>query len=153
MKDLSASASGRTDVSVDEAYGLLSNFESYQDWFPEGVKSIQVLERDPDGHPSRLQTKLHTSSGPIQRDFDMQMTTTLRRPQLVELKRAPNQNRDQEEMTVSWRLTEGPQTLVAVDLRARLDVPGFLPVGGLAQGMADRFLQAALRRLNGAPDR
>lgn len=150
MKDLSASASGRTDARVDEAYALLSNFESYPDWFPEGVKSIQVLERAPDGHPSRLSVKLHTSSGPVQRDFDMQMTTALRRAELVELRRVPKENRDQEEMTVSWRLTDGPQTLVAVDLRARLDLPGFLPVGGLAQGMADRFLQAALRRLNSA---
>jgi ribosome-associated toxin RatA of RatAB toxin-antitoxin module len=150
MKDLSASASGRTDASVDDAYGLLSDFESYPDWFPEGVKSIQVLERDPDGHPRRLQAKLHTSSGPVQRDFDMQMTTVLRRAEVVELRRVPNQNRDREEMTVSWRLTNGPQTLVAVALRARMDLPGFLPVGGLAQGMADRFLQAALRRLNGS---
>jgi ribosome-associated toxin RatA of RatAB toxin-antitoxin module len=150
MKELSASASGRTHASVDEVYGLLSNFESYPDWFPEGVKSIQVLERDPDGRPSRLQTKLHASSGPVQRDFDMQMTTVLRRLELVELRRVPNQNRDPEEMTVSWRLTKGPQTLVAVDLHARLDLPGFLPVGGLAQGMADRFLQAALRRLGGS---
>jgi ribosome-associated toxin RatA of RatAB toxin-antitoxin module len=150
MKDLSASASGRTHASVDAAYGLLSDFESYPDWFPEGVKSIQVLERDPDGHPSRLQAQLHTSSGPVQRDFDMQMTTVLRRLEMVELRRVPNQNRDGEEMTVSWRLTNGPQTLVAVDLRARLDLPGFLPVGGLAQGMADQFLQAALRRLNGS---
>jgi ribosome-associated toxin RatA of RatAB toxin-antitoxin module len=150
MKDLSASASGRTHAPVDDTYGLLSDFESYPDWFPEGVKSIQVLERDPDGHASRLQARLHTSSGPVQRDFDMEMTTTLRQPDLVELKRVPNENRDREEMVVSWRLTSGPQTLVAVDLRAKLDLPGFLPVGGLAQGMADRFLQAALRRLDGA---
>jgi ribosome-associated toxin RatA of RatAB toxin-antitoxin module len=150
MKDLSASASGRTHASVEGAFELLADFESYPDWFPEGVRSIQVLQRDAGGHPSRLQTRLHTSSGPVQRDFDMQMTTTLRRPELVELRRVANENRDREEMTVTWRLTRGPQTLVAVDLRARLDLPGFMPVGGLAQGMADRFLQAALRRLNGS---
>ncbi|HWD64689.1 MAG TPA: SRPBCC family protein [Solirubrobacteraceae bacterium] len=150
MKDLAASASGRTHASVDDAYGLLSDFESYPDWFPEGVKSIQVLERYPDGHASRLQARLHTSSGPVQRDFDMEMTTTLRATELVELKRVAHEKRDREEMVVSWRLNSGPQTLVAVDLRAKLDLPGFLPVGGLAQGMADRFLQAALRRLNGA---
>lgn len=150
MKDLAASASGRTHASLDAVYGLLSDFESYPHWFPEGVKSIQVLERAPNGLPSRLRTRLHTTSGPIQRDFDMEMTTTVRERELVELRRVPNENRDREDMTVSWRLTAGPQTLLAVDLRARLDLPGFLPVGGLAQGMADRFLQAALRRLDGS---
>jgi ribosome-associated toxin RatA of RatAB toxin-antitoxin module len=149
MKDLSASASGRTHAPVEAAFTLLSDFESYPQWFPEGVRSIQVLERAPEGHATRLQVRLHTSSGPVQRDFDMQMTTALRHLELVELRRVPNENRDREEMTVSWRLTNGPQTLVAVDLRARLDLPGFMPVGGLAQGMADRFLGAALRRLSG----
>ena len=149
MKDLAASASGRTAASIEACYALLSDFESYPDWFPEGVRSIEVLERDPAGWPSRLRTTLHTSSGPVQRDFDMQMTVRLRPPEEVELTRAPNENGDREDMVVSWRLTSGPQTLVAVNLRARLDLPGFLPVGGLAQGMADRFLQAALRRLNG----
>lgn len=149
MKDMSATASGRTDASVDDAFGLVADFESYPRWFPEGVKSVRVLERGPDGHPTRLQTLLHTSSGPIRRDFDMQMTATLRRLELVELRRVPNENGDPEEMTVTWHLTDGPQTVLAVDLRARLDLPGFMPVGGLAQGMANRFLQAALRHLSG----
>lgn len=149
MKDLSGSASGRTDASVDAAFALLADFEGYPNWFPDGVKSVRVLERSPDGHPSRLQTLLRTTSGPVKRDFDMQMTATLRRFELVELRRVPNPDRDTEEMVVSWRLSPGPQTLVAVDLRARLNLPGFLPVGGLAQGMADQFLQAAIRRLDG----
>ena len=147
MKDLTASASGRTGAPVDQAFTLLSEFEGYPDWFPEGVKSLTVIGRDPAGRPNHLDATLRTTSGPIQREFRMEMGVTLREPELVELKRMPNENRDRENMTVSWRLTSGPQTLVAVDLRARLDLPGFLPVGGLAQGMADRVLQAALRRL------
>ena len=148
MKDLAASASGRTAASTDAAYALLSDFESYPVWFPEGVKEIEVTERDADGHPSRLNTTLQTTSGPIQREFRLHMGVTLRPPELVELHRVPHEDRDSEAMTVSWHLTSGPQTLVEVRMNARLSVPGFLPVGGLVQGMADRFLQAALRQLD-----
>jgi ribosome-associated toxin RatA of RatAB toxin-antitoxin module len=148
VKDLSASANGRTSAPIEQSFALLSDIESYPDWYPEGVRAAEVLERDSEsGQPTRVKTTLYTSSGPVQREFRLHMGLTLRPPELVELRRLPHEDRDREEMTVTWRLASGPQTLITLDLHARLDVPGFLPVGGLAQGMADRFLGAALKRL------
>jgi hypothetical protein len=75
------------------------------------------------------------------------MTVTLRRPELVDLRRLPERPGDPELLSVVWRLRRGETTRLTVDLQANLDVPRLLPLGGVAQGLADRFLEAAARRL------
>lgn len=149
MKEMSGTATGRTRTSIEDCYALLSDIEAYPEWFPDGVRAAEVLERDPaSGEATKVKTTLHTSKGPG-RDFKLHMEVNRQAPELVELRRIPHEQSDAERMTVTWRLTRGPETLIGLALAAQLDVPRFLPVGGLAQGLADQFLQAALRRLNG----
>lgn len=150
MKQLNASAAGTAGASVHECFELLSDFERYPEWLPDEVRAAQILERDPaSGRVVKIKTTLHASQGPIQRDFKLHMAVTLSRPELIELRRLPKEPSDREEMLVRWRLGNGGEegTRLAAELKARLDIPGFLPVGGLAQSMADRFLAAALRQL------
>jgi hypothetical protein len=149
MKDLTGTATGRTRASIETCYALLSDIGGYPGWFPDGVRAAEVLERDPaSGEATRVKTTLHTSVGPG-RDFTLNMGVTRRPPDMVELRRLSHEPSDPEEMTVTWRLSQGPETLVELAMAARLDVPRFLPVGGLAQGLADQFMQAALRELGG----
>lgn len=152
MKELNASAAGTAEAPIEECFELLSDFERYPEWLPDAVRAAQVLERDPSsGRVVKIKTTLHASQGPIQRDFKLHMAVTLSRPELIELRRLPKEPTDREEMLVRWRLAGGASdgTRLAAELTARLDIPAFLPVGGLAQSMADRFLAAALRQLAG----
>jgi uncharacterized protein YndB with AHSA1/START domain len=149
MKELSGTATGRTRAPIEECYALLSDVESYPDWFPDGVRAAEALERDPaSGEATKIKTTLHTSKGPGG-DFKLHMAVTRQPPELVELRRLPHEQEDPERMTVTWHLTRGPETLIQLALAAQLDLPRFVPVGGVAQGLADQFMQAALRRLDG----
>lgn len=146
MKEMNAAASGRTRTSIEDCYALLSDVEAYPEWFPDGVRGAEVLERDPaSGEATKVKTTLHASG----RDFGMDMAVSRQPPELVELRRLPHEHSDGERMTVTWRLARGPETLIQLALAAELDVPRFLPIGGLAQGLADQFLQAAVRRCSG----
>jgi hypothetical protein len=149
MKDLTGTATGRTQIAIEDCYALLSDVGSYPDWFRDGVRAAEVLERDPaSGEATKVRTTLHISMG-LGRDFTLNMGVTRRPPDMVELRRLPHESSDPEEMTVTWHLSQGPETLLELAMAAQLDVPRFLPVGGLAQGLADQFMQAALRRLDG----
>ncbi len=54
-----------------------------------------------------------------------------------------------EHMVVSWALAEdgAAGTQLTVELQAALNLPPFLPVGAIAQSVADGFLAAALAKL------
>ena len=149
MKDLAATVTGTTSASVEDCFALLSDFESYPRWFPNGVTAAEVLERDPASNdPSKIKTTLHVAQGPLVRDFKVHMAVTLQRPQLIELRRLPKEPSDREEMAVVWRLRdENGATEVEAGLNARLSIPPFLPVGGIADTMARGFLNAALAQL------
>jgi hypothetical protein len=149
MKDLAATATGTTPTPIEECYALLSDFERYPDWFPDGIKAAEILEQGPDGEPVKIKTTLHVAHGPIVRDFKVHMAVTGRRPELIELRRLPKEpSGDHEEILVSWRLSDQDGgTEIEAGLRASLDIPRFLPIGGLADSMARGFLDAALAQL------
>jgi ribosome-associated toxin RatA of RatAB toxin-antitoxin module len=149
MKQLESSVTGTTSASIEDCYATLSDFESYPRWVPSNVTAAEVLERDPaSGHPSRIKTTLHVAQGPLVRDFKVHMAVTLQRPELIELRRLPKEPSDREEMVVTWRLRPaGGGTEVQASLQAKLSIPAFLPVGGIADTMARGFLDAALSQL------
>ena len=126
---------------------MLANVEGYPGWYPEGVRSAEVLERDPAGVPTRVKATLHIAQGPIQRDFKVHLSVTLREPELIALERIPHGAGDREQMSVTWRLAAGSGTALTVELAARLSIPAFMPVGGLADSMARGFLDAAVAQL------
>jgi len=145
MKDLAATATGTTPTPIEECYAVLSDFERYPAWFPDSIKAAEILEQGPDGQPTRIKTTLHVAQGPIVRDFKVHMAVTVRRPELIELRRLPKEPSDHEQILVSWRLSDRDGgTEIEAGLRASLNIPRFLPVGGLAESMARGFLDAAL---------
>lgn len=152
MRELEGTAVGVAPSPIDECFDWLSDLEAYPSWYPEGVKRAAVVSRAPDGVPSKVDTALTISRGVISFDHDVPLAVTLHRPRLVLFERVPNDERDREELQVSWRLhpIEETRTELTVAMRANLSLPPFLPgLGGIAEDIARGFLTAALRSLGG----
>jgi hypothetical protein len=107
-----------------------------------------VLERDDQGRPTKAHTKLHVQHGPITRDFDLTMAVEVDPAGTVKLSRIPHHGSDGEKFEVAWRVSGASPTRIAVDLAANLDVPRFLPLGGIGDSIAQGFVSAATRELS-----
>jgi hypothetical protein len=148
MKELTGSASAATAASPDEAVALLEAIDRYPDWTPEVVTEAEVLERDGAGHPTRARAKLHVERGPLTRDFDLLFDVNVDPGGTVALTRVPKQGSDNERFDVTWRVSGGGQsTQIALELLANLDVPRFIPLGGVGDLMAGDLVSAAKRAL------
>jgi hypothetical protein len=147
MKELTGSASATTPASQVQCLALLEAIDRYPTWHPEVVKEAEVLERDGEGHPTRARTKLHVERGPLTRDFDLLMSVTVDPSGTVKLSRIPHEPGDRERFDVTWRVDRGQSTRIRLDLAANLDVPRFVPLGGLGDSMAEGLVSAATRAL------
>lgn len=149
MKELTGSASATTPASSEACVALLRAVDRYPDWYPEVVKSVEVLERDDLGHPTKARTKLHVQHGPITRDFDLTMDVLVDPPQgTVKLSRVPHEPADGEKFEVNWKVDGAATRTVRLDLAANLNVPRFVPIGGVGDAMASGFVSAATRALS-----
>lgn len=148
MKELTGSASATTAASPEACTSLLEAIDRYPTWYPEVVKSVEVLERDDQGRPSRVRAKLHVERGPMTRDFDLTMEVKLHPPGAVRLSRVPHDGRDGEKFEVNWFVRGTQPVEIQLNLAANLDVPRFVPLGGVGDSMADGFVSAATRALS-----
>jgi ribosome-associated toxin RatA of RatAB toxin-antitoxin module len=150
MRDISATATGVATEPIDSVFSRLRDVEHYPDWYPDGAKRVEVLERDVDGLPLRVDAVLAAIAGPLRKSFDVRLAVQTERPTSVALVRIADDRGDHEALTISWTLRElaSDQTEVTVEMTARLDVPPFLPVGPVAQEAAGGFLAAALADLH-----
>jgi hypothetical protein len=147
MKELTGNASASTPASSEACLALLAAVDRYPAWYPEVVKSVEVLERDAQGQPTKARTKLHVQHGPITRDFDLVMEVKHDPRGVVRLSRIPHHGGDGEKFDVNWLVRETKPTEIRLDLAANLDVPRFLPLGGIGDSMAGGFVSAATRAL------
>ncbi len=147
MKELTGSASAGTTASLAEAMALLEDIDRYHEWHPDVVKEAEVLERDGDGHPTRARTKLHVERGPLTHDFNLVMAVTVDPSGTIKLSRIPHEPTDRERFDVTWRVEGGNSSRIQLDLAANLDLPRFLPLGGVGDSMAQGLVSAATRRL------
>jgi Polyketide cyclase / dehydrase and lipid transport len=147
VKELKGHAEGTTPASPDACMWLLGAVDGYPNWYPEVVKEVEVLERDDQGRPTKAHTKLHVQHGPITHDFDLTMEVTRDPPGAVRLSRVPHHGSDGEKFEVNWFVAGGQSTSIRLDLAANLDVPRFLPLGGIGDAMAAGFISAATREL------
>ncbi|HEV3391249.1 MAG TPA: SRPBCC family protein [Solirubrobacteraceae bacterium] len=148
MKELAGSASGTTPASPEASIALLAAVDRYPDWYPEVVKSVEVLERDASGQPSKARAKLHVQHGPVTRDFDLTMSVDVDDHQgTVKLHRVPHEPADGEKFEVNWSVDGSAPTRIGLDLAANLDVPRFLPLGAIGDAMAGGFVSAATKAL------
>src|SRR6201995_4028405 len=106
MKDLRGAAATLVPAPLDQCLALVEAADEYPVWYPEVVRSVEVLERDTSGVPSRAQTKLHLSVGPVTKDFDLLMAVTVEPPATVTLAKVGGAAK----FEVIWRLHEAEQT-------------------------------------------
>lgn len=147
MKELTGTASATTPASPEACLALLAAVDRYPSWHPDAVKSVDVLERDDQGQPTKARTKLHVQHGPITRDFDLTMGIEVDPAGAVNLSRIPHHGSDGEKFEVNWRVSASGPTQIRLDLAADLDVPRFLPLGGVGDSIAEGFVSAATRAL------
>jgi ribosome-associated toxin RatA of RatAB toxin-antitoxin module len=147
VKELHGQASGEVQATTEQCFALLADVEGYPTWYPETVRRAEITQRD----PTRAQVVLHVSHGPLTHDFDLEMDVRTHRPDSVELARAPHDPSDREQFEVSWQITsDGARTRLQLSLYANLSLPRLVPVGGVADGIAKSFVEAASRALAGA---
>ena len=147
MKELTGSASATTAASPEACMSLLTAIDRYPTWHPDVVKEAEVLERDADGHPTRARCKLHVERGPMTRDFDLVMSVKVDPAGTIELSRVPHEPADGERFNVTWRVEPAGGTRIRLELLADLDVPRFVPLGGVGDSIAEGMVSAATRAL------
>ncbi len=142
MKDLRGRAATVVPAPRGACLALLEAVDRYPAWYPAVVRQVEVLERDADGAPVRAHTKLHVSRGAIVKDFDLIMAVTIDRPSTIALAKV---GASEQRFDVTWHLSDDPRdgTQIALDLFATLNVPRFLPVGGIGDSLAHGFVRAA----------
>jgi hypothetical protein len=143
MKELRGAAVALVPAPLAECLALVKAVDGYPVWYPEVVRAVEVLERDARGLPSRAQTKLHLSAGPVTKDFDLLMAVTVEPPATVKLAKVGGTAK----FDVVWRLTGGEDTRIELEVDANLDVPRFLPLGDVGDSVAQGFISAASAEL------
>jgi hypothetical protein len=143
MKELRGAAVAHVPAPLAQCLALVEAVDGYPVWYPEVVRRVEVLERDACGLPSRAQTKLHLSAGPVTKDFDLLMAVTVEPPATVTLAKVGGDAK----FEVIWRLKEGDNTRIELELDANLDVPRFLPLGDVGDSVAQGFVSAARAEL------
>ncbi len=150
MKELHGTAAQVVPAPFEECLTLLRAVDGYPGWCPEVVRDVKVLERDARGQPIRARTKLHVSRGPLVKDFDLVMAIVVEPLGTVKLARVAS-DQSPNRFDVTWRLRDGEGTRIELFLNATLTVSRFLPVGGIGNAIAERFVAAAGRALSADP--
>lgn len=153
MKALAGSASGVAQAPIEVCFAKLADIEAYPQWYPETVKRADVIARDASGQAEQVDATLLFAQGPLKFDQSVPLQVTLAHPSMVKLTRVPDATHDKEQLRVQWGLVaSGPdRTEMTVELAANLNLPPFLPgLGSIANGVAQGFVDAAVRSLNGA---
>jgi hypothetical protein len=143
MKELRGAAVTLVPAPRAQCLALVEAVDGYPVWHPEVVRAVEVLERDAHGRPSRAQTRLHLSAGPVTKDFDLLMAVTVEPPATVTLAKVGGTAK----FDVIWRLYEGENTRIELELDASLDVPRFLPISDVGNSVAQSFISAASAEL------
>jgi len=144
MKQLYATAGATTSASLERCFEFLSAIEGYPRWYPSRIVEAEHLDHDAAGLPTRARAILHFAHGPLAKQFPVNLSVITRHLHSVELRRLPEHPKDDEQLSVAWRLFDGALARrIEVELRAHLAVPRFLPVGGMAESIAKGFVDAA----------
>jgi Polyketide cyclase / dehydrase and lipid transport len=147
VKELVGHALRTSPASPEQCLSLLAAVDGYPNWYPEVVRSVEVVERDDHGQPTKVRTKLHVERGPLTRDFNLLMDVRINPAGAVMLRRVPHDGDDGEKFEVIWRLSGAAPTQIRLDLAANLNVPRFVPLGDVGDSMAVGFVNAATRKL------
>ena len=148
MRELRATAAGTVDAPPEACLALLADVAAYPRWCPQTVRRAEAVERDSDGHPTRARITLRLGLGPLAGSFDELMAVRVDAPDRVSLTRVPHQPTDPERLEVTWQIRPGPPARLEVELTAALDVPRLVPLGAMANSVAQDLVAAASRALS-----
>lgn len=147
MKDLRGDAAAPVPGSRSECFQLLAAIERYPEWHPDVIRQAEVTQRDADGQPEMARAIVHLGIGPVRQDFPLVLEVTSMPEREVRLTRVRHDASDAERFSLRWQIEAGPPTRLTIELRARLDVPRLLPLGGVGGSVAQGFLAAAQAEL------
>jgi hypothetical protein len=147
MKELRGSATTAVSAAIERCIALFEAVDAYPSWYPEVVREVEVLERGDGGRPTRVRTVLHVARGPLVKDFHLVLGVVSDGAHEVQLTRVRDHSSGPEQFAAAWRVEDETGTRIRLDLTASLDVPRFLPVGGIGDAMAEGFVAAAANQL------
>jgi hypothetical protein len=150
MKDLRASAAATVAAAPEACTALLAAVDRYPSWHPDVIRDAEVFERDGNGTPVRARATVHLALGPVAHDLALLLDVAVEPGRKVTLTRVPDEPSDAERFQLTWQVDPGPPTRLRVELSAHVDVPRFLPVGGVGDSLAQGFVEAASRSLAGS---
>lgn len=148
MRELHGTASEQTAASFDAALALVSAIDAYPDWYPDGVREVEVLEHDAHGQPTKVLTVLHVEVAGFNRNFHLTMDVDIDTAGRVALRKATADPSDPP-FDVVWNISEQDGTVIELDLDTALPVPRLLPLGGVGDSIARSFVSAAREALAG----
>ena len=147
MRALQGSASETAATPLDACLALLAAIDAYPDWYPEGVREVEVLERDTAGQPTRVLTVLHVEVAGFNRDFHLTMDVEVDPGGRVALKKVKADPSDPP-FNVVWNLSEQDGTVIELELDTALPVPRLVPLRSVGDSIARSFVSAASRALS-----
>ena len=143
MKQLQGSASGEIELPAEDCFALLASIERYPAWF-EVVREAEILERASDGRPRLARVELHVPQSPFGTDFELVIAVETERPGAMQFTKLPDGPADEDRLELMWRLSENGSTQIEFEFEAVVSfVPGYLPVGGAGDVIAEAILDAA----------
>jgi len=146
MRELHGTASAVVSAPLERSVALLAAIDHYPEWYPDGVREVEVLERDESGQPTRVRTVLHVEVAGFDRDFNLTMSVEVDPHGRVALRKVKPDPSDPP-FDVTWRVSEHAGTLIELDLDTALPVPRLLPLGGVGDSIANSFVSAASQAL------
>jgi hypothetical protein len=150
MKDLNVTADASVDASPDECVEFLAEVDRYPSWYPQVVRTADVLERGADGVPVRARADVHLSLGPVSHDLKLVLAVAVSAGREVRLTRVADDASDEERFALIWQVEPESPTRLRLELAVRVDLPRFVPVGSIGGPFAQGFVDAASRALDGA---
>lgn len=128
---------------------MLAAVNRYPCWYPRLIREAEVLERDAGGEPTLARATVHLALGPVVHDIHLVLAVAVERGQRVTMNQVPHRE-GEERFELGWRVEPGSPASLHLELSARVDFPRFVPVAALGGQLAQGFVDAASRELDGS---
>ena len=151
MKQLQGSASAEIELSAEDCFVLLASIDRYPAWF-EVVREAEILERETDGRPRLARVELYVPQSPFGTDFSFMVAVQDSRPAEMQFTKVPDGPADLDRLELTWRVRENGLTEIEIEFEFDAVVsflPGYLPVGGAGDVIAEVILDAATTAFTG----
>lgn len=143
MKQLQGSAIAETELPVEDCFALLASIDRYPAWF-EIVREVEILDREADGRPRLARVEIVVPQSPFGTDFSFMVAVEVDRPVKMRFTKLPDGPADEDRIELTWWVRENGWTEIEFEFDAAVSfVPGYLPVGGAGDVIAEIILDAA----------